>query len=362
SDADTLDGGSNTDICHGETVFNCEDTSTAVSECPAETKEEEEIVISEERDTQIHIEKFYALDLGDPLATAPVILHQSYLRAPRRIHLKGEHLFAITNSDRTPYLRVLTTDTFDHIADCVLQNRVRAQDLVIADSSAFITFEKNLGAEFSEYPLRMDALEDCEYLNRNAKNNKELPDGARAIAVLDPLDLAFITVGQNTAAVQTVDLAQKDSPPRLLTKFRGVCDALSTIGSYLFGACRGDRTTITVFNGKSSEEEHLLFGTYTSPPFDAGNVDTQWQEITWDTAGTGSIVLRSRSADTLEHLHGARWVGPDGTRASSYAQAEGETLMLHAESTGSEWIQWKAYLQGDGTSTPELQRTILTFE
>lgn len=65
-----------------------------------------------------------------------------------------------------------------------------------------------------------------------------------------------------------------------------------------------------------------LIGTYTSVAFDTGSESTRYNFIEWTTSEVagGSIALQIRTADTLENLSSATWVGSDGTPSTVYSK------------------------------------------
>lgn len=111
----------------------------------------------------------------------------------------------------------------------------------------------------------------------------------------------------------------------------------------------------------ASGESYTPFATYTSPPFDSESASTTWSEISW-TANGGTVGFRMRTASSEAALEDAYWVGPDGTVLTSYSDAEGEEIQTYAGASGTRWIQWKAYLSGDGSQLPVLEDVSVSYE
>ncbi|MFA6909333.1 MAG: prepilin-type N-terminal cleavage/methylation domain-containing protein [Patescibacteria group bacterium] len=108
---------------------------------------------------------------------------------------------------------------------------------------------------------------------------------------------------------------------------------------------------------------YALSGEYTSQAFDAGSLTAVPNYLNWTATqapGT-SIEMQARTADTQANLSAAPWVGPDGTSGTRYT-VPGDTLGLHPGTAQHQWMQWRAYLTGDGQATPALEHVQLNYE
>lgn len=101
------------------------------------------------------------------------------------------------------------------------------------------------------------------------------------------------------------------------------------------------------------------WATYTSPAFDSGTPATSWGEISWTSSG--SITFRIRTASSEAGLADAIWVGSDGTMGTVYSTSAGQAIQTDGSASGTRWIQWKAYLPSNGTSTPILEDVSISY-
>jgi len=104
-----------------------------------------------------------------------------------------------------------------------------------------------------------------------------------------------------------------------------------------------------------------VWASYTSPAFDSASALTAWAKLRARTSGTGSVVLQLRTASTQPGLTSALWVGPTGTRASSYTANSWQSVTTDPAATGTQWIQWKAQLTGSGSTSPILEDVTLFY-
>lgn len=128
------------------------------------------------------------------------------------------------------------------------------------------------------------------------------------------------------------------------------CDAITYLGAYLYAGCRDSAARIQVLEGSNEQSWH---GTVTSKPFDSGAGSTTWKSIWWNAYGSDSnwITFRIRTANSLQNLKNATWVGGNGTMDSLYTVPNGNEIVTDPQATGTQFIQWKATFGGAGTSS-----------
>ncbi len=105
-----------------------------------------------------------------------------------------------------------------------------------------------------------------------------------------------------------------------------------------------------------------LIGTYTSPPFDSGSAGTVWARLRGRMSGSSAVTYRIRVASTQAGLTTALWTGPDGTSATSFSSGSWQAVTTDPGATGTRWIQWKATLLGNGSTTPDLEDVSLLYQ
>lgn len=130
-------------------------------------------------------------------------------------------------------------------------------------------------------------------------------------------------------------------------------------GVYAFVGTEDNSRELQIVGPGSPPIDYAREGNFTSQAFDAGS-DVSWDSIEWTSSGTGSINFRIRTADTQANLSTASWVGADGTPATFYS-TWGAAIRTDANATGRRWFQWKAYLTGDGSTTPSLEDVTIRY-
>lgn len=104
-------------------------------------------------------------------------------------------------------------------------------------------------------------------------------------------------------------------------------------------------------------------GTYISDSYDTGSGDTIYNFIEWSTqepVAAGAIKFQIRTAGTSGGLDSATWVGPDGTN-STYYETSRTIIQLDPNASGSRYVQFKAFLQSDGVTTPVLDEVRINY-
>jgi len=108
---------------------------------------------------------------------------------------------------------------------------------------------------------------------------------------------------------------------------------------------------------------YFLSGTFDSETFDTGVANPVFNYIDWtadEPSGT-RVEFQLRAASTEAGLGSATWVGPDGSGSSFYT-SQGEFIETDPGATGVQWIQYRAYLYSDGSSTPVLRDITIDYE
>lgn len=130
-------------------------------------------------------------------------------------------------------------------------------------------------------------------------------------------------------------------------------------GVYAFVATEANDAELQIIGPGAPPTDYAREGNFTSQAFDAGG-DVSWNSLEWTTSGTGTVTFRIRTADTQANLATAQWVGPDGTPESVF-NIWGQGITTDPSATGRRWFQWKAYLTGDGSSTPALEEVTVRY-
>lgn len=169
--------------------------------------------------------------------------------------------------------------------------------------------------------------------------------------------------GSNEVAVLDLDTLTVES--WINATGGSVADAIRLYGAYLYVGLRENGNTLQVIRpGEGTSTIGVDFveeGIYVSQSFDTGSPSTTYKNLSWVSEGTGTISFQLRTADSQDNLSNALWVGPDGDDASYYT-ATTTPIMLYPSATGSRWIQYRVFFQGDGQSTPVLKTVTITYD
>ncbi len=116
-----------------------------------------------------------------------------------------------------------------------------------------------------------------------------------------------------------------------------------------------DEFTQGTFENTTTQGDSVVLsggqGTYTSRVYNTGHT-ANYTQLTWTAIipPEGTLSFHIRTANTLEDLQTAPFVGPDGTTSTQYTTS-GTTI--HANNQEQQYIQWRATLQTTD-QTPQL--------
>lgn len=110
------------------------------------------------------------------------------------------------------------------------------------------------------------------------------------------------------------------------------------------------------------DEAYKKVGEYTSKIFNTRSIDTAYFTISIDSTSSpgGSIKIQMRTAKDKGTIKSADFIGPDGT-SSTYYENPLEKITLNPKANGTRYVQYKAFLQGDGNTSPELKSVAINF-
>lgn len=180
--------------------------------------------------------------------------------------------------------------------------------------------------------------------------------------VLDGASTAYIATDLTSAQWQRWSLVTPSAPTRLATFNLGATGYDLYWDGTNTGVVTGDTTKEFQIIGQGTVPAgYVTDGSFTSQVYDSGSSGTDWSSISWTASGTGTINFRIRTASSSAGLETATWVGSDGTINTTY-DTMGQAITTDPSATGTQYIQWKAYLTGDGSTTPQLEDVTLQYE
>ncbi len=103
-------------------------------------------------------------------------------------------------------------------------------------------------------------------------------------------------------------------------------------------------------------------GTYVSDVFDTGSSDTKYNFITWvsDPVPGSAVKFQIRTADSEAGIENAIFVGSDGT-SGTYYETPKTIIITDPSASGTRFVQFKAYLESDGLTSPLLESVIINY-
>ncbi|HBK34534.1 MAG: hypothetical protein UU08_C0006G0019 [Candidatus Uhrbacteria bacterium GW2011_GWE2_40_58] len=177
---------------------------------------------------------------------------------------------------------------------------------------------------------------------------------------LDGTSIVYLATNVTNQEFQRWDISTPTSPVRTTT-FDLDDEGMGVFynGTYVFLATRHNSMELQIL-GPSTVLEYAPEGTFTSQAFDSGSSSTTWDTIEWTKSGIGDIVFRMRTASSETNLVSAKWVGFDGTANTTYS-ISGQNIVIDPSATGTQWVQWKAYLSGNRITTPILEDVSIVY-
>jgi len=121
--------------------------------------------------------------------------------------------------------------------------------------------------------------------------------------------------------------------------------------------------TVRVEYLSSIGSSYVTSGTFDSQALDTNSTATIFNYIAWNAVVPINTTLdfQIRTADTQANLSSATWVGSDGTSGTRFTTSPG-LILIDPGSSGTQWIQWRAFFTGNGTATPRIDDVMVNYE
>jgi prepilin-type N-terminal cleavage/methylation domain-containing protein len=240
----------------------------------------------------------------------------------------------------------------------------------------------------------------------NITQIKSFDVGEEINAIAITGSIAFVGIEEDDDSLSVVDISNPANPSIITTlNVGGEIQDLTISGDYLYAAVDSSHSGLAAINisnpysptlaynldvsgkgtGIDSDTNYVYIstdtsnkglvivgttvqgvsttGTYISDTYDTGSSDTIYNFIEWFTQGSvavGAIKFQIRTADSAIGIDSATWVGPDGTN-STYYETPRTIITLDPGSSGSRYVQFQAFLQSDGVTTPILDEVRINY-
>ncbi len=299
--------------------------------------------------------EFYILNTSNPLGPISIVGSTTIGAQVNAVAIRQNYAYIATGQIDGEIFMVNLTSMFTQRCDLPGVNQA-AVALFIEGDHLYIGREAGAENEFSEYAINPNSPQSCPALN-DLVGSVNLSDSVFAMSVQPHRGLAFFVMNNGSKEIRVVSL-QSFTEVEDLNLTGDKCDAITFFGSYVFAGCRDDTSTIQAVKLTSSRAQE---GTMTSLPFDGGTEPISWKKLSWTMSGPGWVTMRIRTANSLQNLKQAQWVGPDGTSNTVFSGGVGNTILTDPSATGTRYIQWKAML-GSDNGTPTLTSVSLTYQ
>ncbi|HRH23122.1 MAG TPA: fibronectin type III domain-containing protein [Candidatus Magasanikbacteria bacterium] len=108
---------------------------------------------------------------------------------------------------------------------------------------------------------------------------------------------------------------------------------------------------------------YLTSGSLASNAFNAEDDTNVLAAVSWTGTTPTGTVIKFQVRTSADNSSFTSWMGPDGTSATYFTDSTGAQSMPAALTDGvsDRWIQYKVFLESDGTGTPTLAQSTLTY-
>jgi Tfp pilus assembly protein PilV len=188
-----------------------------------------------------------------------------------------------------------------------------------------------------------------------------------------PADGRAILVGKNGQEYQAVNISNENSISKCggmdinngIEDVDSVIDAQGNAFAYLVTADNSAEFKILrggPGGGNGSGTGYPTNGSYTSQVFDTGATTTvNYYTLKWTSQLAANSTVRFQvRAHTSNNFTGINWIGPDGTSATYFTNANGETLPTSLQN--KRYFQYITYFTSDTFNTPYLLDMKLNYQ
>ena len=188
----------------------------------------------------------------------------------------------------------------------------------------------------------------------------DLDSDNRAVAINS--DYAFVATSAADEELTIVDISDSSQPVQS-GSFDAGDNANGVVfdGTYAYLATENDDMELQIIGEGVGSYKYASEGLFSSSAFDSASVATVWKKILWTESGFGELQFQIRVASSEAGLDSAVWAGPDGTN-STYYTTSGEAIMVDPGSSGTQWIQYKAFFVGNSSTTPIFEDITIKYE
>lgn len=296
--------------------------------------------------------EFYVVDVATP--ATPTLLGTLGLSSDvNDVFVDGSHAYVARdqNSAEMSVIDISTPTTPAVVASVNLSGNSNAE--TIDKVGSLLVIGRNGGHDL--------ALLDVATPTAPSILSQTIVTGGIYGVALDGTGAVFLATTGSGTQMQRWDISTPTAPVLDGTFSLGSTSiGVDVSGGYAYYATSHNTQEFQIIGPSTPPTDYAYEGSFTSEAFDSGASGTGWNNIEWTQSGTGTIAFMIRTANSEANLEQAAWVGSDGTTQTAYS-VSGESITTDPSASGTQWIQWKALLNGNGSSTPVLEDVSITY-
>ncbi len=297
-------------------------------------------------------EEFFVIDISTPSSPFEVGAYE-FGEDINAVVVSGSYVFAATdsNSAELAVFDVSTPASPSFVGSYDLPGADNGQSVAVYNTLVGIGRSGN--DEFALFDVTTPA-------SPSLYTEVSIGSAVNALAFVDE-HAVFLGVDGTGVELQRWDISTPALPVLVFEQdCGGDVRGLFYDGTLIHAATEEDGTEYQIYGPSVGASDYAPEGTFTSQAFDSEDAGTNWTSMEWTASGTGSVEFRIRTAETEANLEGATWVGSDGTETTTYTTS-GQAIVEDPAASGTQWIQWKAYLYGNRITAPVLEDVTLYY-
>lgn len=180
-------------------------------------------------------------------------------------------------------------------------------------------------------------------------------------------DYAFVATGSSTMGLKILDIAAASSTQVIATQSTGLAygTTMSAAGD-LYLTSGNDVKELQIFRKAVEDNGYIDQGWVVSMPYNSGLATTRWKYLSWEQAGTGSVLFNLRTAPDNAGVPGTwtEWLGPI-TAGDNYTVGSDQNIINSSQANGvaDQWLQYRAILRSHSSAaSPKLDGVTIYYE
>ncbi len=174
-------------------------------------------------------------------------------------------------------------------------------------------------------------------------------------------DYLYAAVDEQNAGLAAINISNPFSPYLVYNlDIEGKGSGIDEQGAYIFVSTDTKNKGLIIIG--TTVASVVESGSFMSQIFDTESSDTRYNFIEWDheEVPSASVKFQLRTADSIENIATATWVGSDGT-VDTYYENPRTIIELDPGKTGVRYFQYKAFIDSDGITSPAISSVRINY-